>query len=571
MLFFYLVFRFLGFTLILLYDSITHLLSLILSTMSKKTIIRSAGVISLATLLSRILGLVREIIFADLFGANFITDAFRVAHAIPYTLRRLLGEGAMSAFLVPVFTEIRNKEGEQAAKEFANTVFTVFSLLVVGIIAIYIAIAPGIIYLMAPGLAQNPQAFDLAVFLSRLMIPYMLLMMSSALSMGILNSYRHFFSPAMAPVVMNLAVIIALLYLCPRMGDTTYMQIQGMAYGILAGGILQVLIQFPALIKRGFIYRPRFNICHPGIKRMLILMGPAVFVIGVVRFNILMDTLMSSFLGEGNISYLSYGERLLQFPLGALGFGISTAILPLLSQYCAEKNDAKYKETLNFAFRLVLVLCIPATLGLAVLASPTVRLIYQHGQFTATDTLYTTQVLLAFVVGLVGFVGIQVVVPAFYSKQDTKTPLKAAVVGLVANLFFNLTLMFPLGIAGIALSTSLATYINLIILLWLLRRKVGLLGLRGISRTGIKVTLASLPMAGVAYGLWWYLDRLLGRSNSAQVVVISVVIVMAVGVYIAVAKLLRVEEIDEALGIVKRKFFRGKGKEYEGGIGNGEV
>jgi putative peptidoglycan lipid II flippase len=415
--------------------------------MSKKTIVRSAGIISLATLLSRVLGLAREIIFADLFGANFITDAFRVAYSIPYTLRRLLGEGAMSAFLVPVFTEIRSKEGEQAAKEFADNVLTVFSLIVVGIIAIYIAIAPGIIYLMAPGLADNPQAFDLAVFLSRLMIPYMLLMMTSALSMGLLNSYRHFFSPAMAPVVMNLAVIIALLYLCPRMGDTVYLQIQGVAYGVLAGGILQVLVQFPSLIKRGFIYRPRFNFRHPGIKRMLILMGPAVFVIGVVRFNILMDTLMSSFLGEGNISYLNYGERLLQFPLGALGFGISTSILPLLSQYCAEKNNSKYKETLNFAFRLVLVLSIPATLGLVVLASPTVRLIYQHGQFTATDAFYTTRVLLAFLIGLVGFVGIQVVVPAFYSRQDTKTPLKAALVGLVANLFFNLTLMYPLASA----------------------------------------------------------------------------------------------------------------------------
>lgn len=536
--------------------------------MSKRVIIRSAGVISSATILSRLLGLAREVIFASMFGANFITDAFRVAYAIPYLLRRLLGEGAMSAFLVPVFTDIRSKEGEEAAKEFANSAYTAFALIVIAIIAVFIAVAPAIVFIIAPGLRENPEAFHLAVFLARLMIPYMLLMMTSAISMGILNSYRHFLSPAMAPVVMNICFIGALLFLCPHMGDTIYLQIQGIAYGILVGGILQVAVQLPALTRRGFVYRPRLNFRHPGIKRMLLLMGPAIFVIGIVRINLLLDTVIASFLGEGNISYLNYGERLLQFPLGALGFGISTAILPLLSQYISKGDTAKYKETLNFALRFMLVLCIPATLGLAVLAMPVVRLIYQHGNFSAVDTFYTTQTLLAFTVGLVGFVGVQVVVPGFYSRQDTRTPVFGALAALIVNGILNIALIFPLGIAGIALATSLSAFANTGVLLWLLRRKVGPLGLRAVATTGVKAVLASLPSASAGYFTWWYLNGLLGGGLLYQISTILIAVVVAGGVYIAFARLFRVQEITDVLAMVKRKL--GGGRDDEGGgIGNG--
>lgn len=524
-------------------------------------IVKSAGILSVNTLISRVLGVAREVIFASLFGANFITDAFRVAYVIPYMLRRLLGEGAMSAFLVPVFTDIRVKEGDQAAKRFAYSAYTTFSLLVIALVAIGILLAPQLVYIIAPGFKSEPSAFNLAVRLARIMLPYMFLMMTSAMSMGLLNSYKHFFTPSLAPIVMNIAYISAMLWLCPRMGETMDLQIMGLAFGVLAGGVLQVLVQVPAQFKFGIKFRPILNIFHKGIKRMFLLMGPAILVIGVIRLNLMVDNILASLLGEGFISILNYGERLLQFPLGIIGFAVSTSALPLLSQYYSEKRIDDMKKTINDALILAFIVAIPATLGLFALGKPAIKLIYEHGKFTHQNTIDTARVLYAYAIGLLGFIGVQVIVPAFYSMQDTKTPVYGAIANLVLNGVLSLILMVPFGIMGIVLGTSISTYGNFIVNVILIRKKLGRLGLRSILISVVKVSVASIPMALTAYYSHMYIESLLGVTILYQIVSLISAIVVSIAVFIITCYILRANEVVDLMKLIIMRIFGKKDRD----------
>lgn len=515
--------------------------------------VRAAGILSVSTLISRILGLIREILFAGIFGANYVTDAFRVAYAIPYVLRRLLGEGAMSAYLVPVFTDIRAKEGDENAKIFAYTAYTTFSLVVFAIIAIGIAIAPLIVFIIAPGLKSNPEAFNLAVYLARLMLPYMFLMMTSAMSMGILNSYEHFFTPSLSPIVMNLAFIGAMLYLCPLLGGDISNQIVGLAYGVLIGGLLQVLVQVPAQFRFGIKFKPIFNFMHKGIKRMLLLMGPAMLVIGVVRINLLLDNIAASFLGEGVISILNYGERLLQFPLGIIGFAISTSSLPLLSRYFSDGKLDQMKRTLMEAFTLATVVCLPAMFGLFALGGPLVEVIFRHGAFTMGDAHATTSVLYAFSIGLFGFVGVQVLVPGFYAMHDTKTPVWGALSALVTNGTLNFALMPFFGAFGIALATSISAYVNALVIAMLLRRRIGRLGFREFTKKALRIALASIVMAVLVWLAYHWLITIIGYGLIEKIIGVVVCTGLGVALFLAFSKLLGITEVND---IISRLFRR---------------
>jgi len=509
--------------------------------------VRAAGLLSVNTFISRILGLVREMIFASLFGANYVTDAFRVAYAIPYVLRRLLGEGAMSAFLVPIFIDIRTKEGDEEGKRFVYAAYTTFSIVVAIIIAIGILVAPVIVFIIAPGFKSSPQTFNLTVNLTRIMFPYMFLMMTSAMSMGILNSYEHFFTPSLGPIVLNIVFIGAMLYLAPLFGPDRSMQVYGLAFGVLIGGLLQVLVQIPAQLRFKIKFRPIFNFAHKGIKRMLILMGPAMIVIGVVRISLFLDNIAASLLGEGTISILNYSERLLQFPLGMIGFAVSTSSLPLLAKYYSERKIDDMKRTVMDAFSLAMVVCLPAMMGLFALGGPIVSIVYRHGAFTSADASATANVLYALSAGLVGFIGVQIIVPGFYAMQDMKTPLWGAIIALVINGILDFTLMIPWGLVGIALATTFSTFANLILIAYLLQKRVGGLGFGKFIVKNIKVLLISTVMAVIVYYSYKYLIGYLGINTVNQVIGLTVGIFVGICVYIGLAYAFRISEISQIL------------------------
>lgn len=462
----------------------------------ERRVVRSAGVLGATTLLSRVLGLGREVLFAYVFGVTWVTDAFRVAYAIPYVLRRLLGEGSMSAFLVPVLTEETERGGKAAAFRAANIAYTLFALATLVIVAVLIAGAPYLVLVIAPGFRLNPATFDLTVNLARLMLPYMLLMMTSAMAMGVLNTYFKFTVPSLSPSVLNVWYLVALGVIVAFLaGVPDEVRIYVLALSVLAGGVSAVFLQMPGLWRLGFRWVPRFDFASPAVKQIAVLMTPAIFSLGVVRLNLLVATAAASVVGVGTVSLITYAERLLQFPLGVFGFSISNVILPGFSRRAAKGDWEGLKDSMSFAFRLALLVGIPCTFGLIILGEPLIRLVYEHGAFTAADTTAASSILLGFSLFLVGFLGAQIVTPVFYAMKKPREPIKGALVTFVVNLGLTLILMWPLGGAGIALATSASATVGTLYLLHRFRKLVGPIGARRIASAGLRFTAAAVAMA----------------------------------------------------------------------------
>jgi len=458
-------------------------------TQESRQIARAAGLIGLATFTSRIMGFVRDMILARLFGAGMVADAFFVAYRIPNMLRELFAEGSMSAAFIPVFTETLTKRTKEEARELASAVFTVL-LTTVGVICILaILAAPWIVQAIAPGFGNEPGKFDLTVMLSRFMFPYLLFISLAALTMGMLNSLRAFAVPAFSPVMFNVCIIAAALWLSPHLTEPIF----GVAIGVVAGGAVQFFMQLPVLRRRDMLIGFRFNPLHPGVKRIGLLMLPAMIGLSVTQVNILVNTLLASYLPEGSQTYLFYGMR---FPLGIFGVALGTAILPTMAKQTSEGQIHEMKKTLSFGLRLVLFIIIPAMIGLMTLRIPIIHLFFEHGRFTAAGTAGTAAALLFYCVGLPAFAGIRIVVAAFYSLQDTKTPVKAAVAAMAANVVLSLLLMRPLLHGGLALATSLSAVLNFGLLIWILNRK-----LHGIEWPTILRSVGNTLMATIPVGL----------------------------------------------------------------------
>lgn len=518
-------------------------------------VVRSAGILGATTLLSRVLGLVREIVFASVFGVTWITDAFRVAYVIPYILRRLLGEGSMSAFLVPVLTDEMGRDGKPAVFRTARTAYTLFFLVTTAVVLVLVGGAPYVVLVIAPGFKPNPETYDLAVNLARLMLPYMLLMMTSAMAMGILNTFFKFTVPSLSPTVMNVCYLTALgviVVFFAAMPDEK--KIYVLAAGVLAGGVGSVLLQAPSLWRLGFKYSPRFKFASPAVKQIMILMTPALFSIGVVRLNLLVATAAASVVGVGTISLVNYAERLLQFPLGVFGFSISNVILPQFSRQASKGDNEGLKDSLSFALRLALLAGIPCTVGLIVLGEPLVRLVYEHGAFTAEDTAAASVILTGFAVFLVGFLGAQIVTPVFYALKKPKEPIKAGLVTFAVNLVLTLILMWPLGGAGIALAISASATVGTLFLLYRFRKLVGPIGARRVIGAGLRFAAAAVVMAVPITAIRLFIELYPGGLNpwlegAAAVAGVAV----AVPVYFAAARLLGSPEVGVFLSIIKRK------------------
>ena len=380
-------------------------------------------------------------------------DAFFVAFRIPNLWRKLVGEGSLTISFIPVYTEYLTQRSEDETREVTHIAFTVAGIALLILTIFGILFSPILIRLIAPGFVRIPEKFQLTVTLNQIIFPYLFFMGLFALCMGILNSLRHFFAPAFAPVFLNICIIVSVFFFY----DTFQRPVMSLAIGVLAGGVFQFLFQIPFLLKKRISFRFNFNFRHPAIKRIGSLMIPGLIGTAVYQLNVFIDTIFASFLPGGSVSYLWFADRLMEFPLGIFAFAIGMAALPSFSALVSQGKMEEFKETLFFAFRLVSFVSIPAMVGLIALKTPIVNLLYQRGKFDYFATEMTVRALLCYAVGLWAIAGSRTIVPAFYSLQDTRTPLKIALICLGANVILNSILIYPLKHAGLALATSLSS------------------------------------------------------------------------------------------------------------------
>jgi putative peptidoglycan lipid II flippase len=472
------------------------------STGPQKISTRSAGVVALAVMCSRVLGLARELILAKLFGAGFAMDAFVAAFRVPNLLRDLFAEGALSTAFVTTFSKTIKNEGEQSAWALANKVATLATVVLSLITLLGAVFAPQLIGVLAGGF--SPEKRELTVHLTRVMFPFILLVSLAALAMGLLNARDVFGVPAMASSFFNLGSILGGVGLAwwidPHFGPKS---LTGLALGTLLGGALQLMVQFPALRKVGYRFRPDLLWRDPGVRSVLRLMGPAVIAASAVQVNVMVNGRFASELpGDGPVSWLGYAFRLMQLPLGMFGVAIGTLTLPLISRSAAAGNMEEFRATLSRGMRLAFLLTIPSSVGLILLARPIISLLYEHGRFSAESTVQTAAALQLYALGLAAYSGIKVLAPAFYALDQRNTPMLVSFAAIALNLGLNWLFTFQLGMQhrGLALSTGCVAMANFLALYVLMRRHTRLLETRLMIRTLAKLALAAMPLAVVCWG-----------------------------------------------------------------------
>lgn len=516
-----------------------------------RSVVKAASLIGAATFSSRILGFVRDMVLARLFGATPAADAFFVAYRIPNLLRELFAEGSMSAAFIPVFTEYHTRKTKAEAWELASATFTTLLTIVTGVTVIGVVAAPGIVWLLAPGFHDHPDKLALTTLLTRIMFPYLIFISLAALAMGILNSLRAFAAPAFSPVFFNIFTIACAVILSPLLAEP----ILGVAIGIVLGGAAQFGMQLPGLNGRGMLFGLRFQPGHAGVKRIGLLMIPSLLGLSVTQINITVSTILASYF-SGGPTYLFYGMRLIQFPLGIFGVALATAILPTLSAQAARGALEELRETLGFGLRMIFFIMVPAMLGLILLRQPIVHLFFEHGSFTRADTMATATAVLCYAVGLWAFAGVRIIVSAFYSLQDTRTPAITAGIAVGTNILLSLWLMTILEAAGLALATALASMLNGSLLVAVLHRRLGRVDWSSIGRSALRVVIASIPVAAICV---WVATASIWNQSAAWVLK-SVILMAGMGLsivgYVGVHILLRSDEMDVVVGMVKRKLGR---------------
>ena len=453
----------------------------------KSSLISSAGKVSLATAFSRVLGLVREQVMAFFFGAGMATDAFVTAFRVPNLLRDMFAEGALSSAFVPVFKEKMVREGNEEAFRLAHIVFTSI-LAVVGLIVLLgIIAAPAIIYLCANGFVEIPEKFGLTVDQTRIMFVYLLLVSVSALIMGMLNSFGRFGIPAISPAMFNLGVVVTVLVLYYRFEQPVYT----LALGVLVGGVGQIAIQLPSLRKVGYRFRLSFNFLDEGLKKVVRLIVPMIIGLSAGRINILVNTLLASFLMEGSISYLNYSYRLMHFPLGVFAVALGTVALPKVSEMVVKGDTRGLSETFHEAINVNMFVVIPSAVFLALMGHRVVALIYQWGAFSQVDSANTALALLHYSYGLIGFAAVRVTVPFFYAFGDSRLPMRISVIAVVVNMLLYWPLIRVLNFAGLAAATSLAGILNFVLLAYFLPSKGFKIDYAKIGLNLVRIALAA--------------------------------------------------------------------------------
>lgn len=467
---------------------------------SNAQIARYTSIVMVATLLCRILGLGREVVISNQFGAGFETDAFFVAFMIPNLLRSIIGEGALNTAFIPIFSGCLAKKEKERADEFASNVINLLIIVLVIIVTLGIWGSPLMVNLIASGFRQSPEKYLLTVQMTRAMFPYIVFASLSALFMGILNSYQEFFIPALAPAMLNIGIMFFAIIFTDSFG------IHSLSWGVMVGGLVQLVIHFPSLIKKRFNYKFILNFHDPEIKIFFQILLPAVFGLAIDKINFVVDRIIASYLAHGSISALYYANRLMQFPIGVFAIALSIAILPTLSGHVARGEMDKMKDSFSFGFKFLSFFTLPSTVGLIVLSYPIVRLFYEHGLFSSYDTLITETALIGYSIGLFATSILRLVVSSFYALKDTKTPLKIGVFIVALNIILDLILVRFFAHAGIALATSISAILHLIILSIALDKKIE--GIMDKELYGFlwKSLFASLFMAITCWGISRFFD-----------------------------------------------------------------
>jgi putative peptidoglycan lipid II flippase len=524
------------------------------ATHSPARLARSAGVIGLATTASRLLGLARDQILAYFFGAGNAMDAYNVAFRIPNLLRDLFAEGAMSAAFVPTFTRRLTTRGRDDAWRLGNHVVNALMLVTSALVVLGIVFARPLVQLMAGDYARVPGKLELTVSLTRVMMPFLALIAVAAACMGMLNSLRRFFVPALAPAMFNVGTIVGVLVLLPLLTTWGVNLIFAAAIGTLLGGGLQAAVQWPLLRREGYRYRPALDPRDPGLHEILILMGPGVLGLAAVQINIFVNTWLATSQGTGAVSWLNYAFRLMYMPIGVFGLSIATAALPTISHHAAREDREAMRGTFSSGLRMMLMLNVPATAGLVALATPIVDLLFRRGRFTAEDTAATAAAVLFYAPGLIGYSAVKLAVPTFYALKESRTPVIVSALTVGLNVVLNVTLVHVMGYRGLALGTAIAALFNASALLWLLRRRLGGIDGNRVAVVFCKIAVASTVMAVAA----WAGERVLhgawpGTGTLWRLARLTTVIGFALGVLAVMARLLRIHEFNEALRTVFAK------------------
>jgi putative peptidoglycan lipid II flippase len=519
---------------------------------STRDLAHSATLAGVATLTSRVLGLVRETVLAALFGAGNDMDAYLVAFRIPNLTRDLFAEGAMSSAFVPTFTHELTHRGKPDAWRLANNVMTALLVATTVVAAAGMIFARPLVAAYAGDFAAVPGKMELTVTLARVMLPFLALVSVAAVMMGMLNSLHHYFVPALSPAMFNVASIVCAIALVPLMPGLGLSRVVALAIGVLIGGIGQVLVQWRALRAEGFRYRPMLNLREPGLVRVLLLMGPGTLGLAATQVNLFVNTQLATSQGTGAVSWLNYAFRLMYLPIGLFGVSIATAVLPQASRRAAVGDIAALRDTVTRGLALMLAVNIPAMFGLIVLSESIVRLLFEHGRFGHADTVATAHVLRLYAAGLIGYSMVRILSPVFYAIGRSRVPVLVSVVSIAVNLILNLLFVRVMGVGGLALGTSIAALLNAIVLLALLRRELGRVGAAHLVQTIGRTALAATVMALTAYAV----DRSLFRGAGGHLidaVRLFMSIAAGVGVLVIASRLLRIRECDEAIAMLRER------------------
>jgi len=506
-------------------------------------LLKSASLISALTILSRILGYVRDSRIAFLLGTGDLADAYTIAFRIPNLLRRLIGEGATNAAVVPVLSAYLTDGKKEDAWEFVNVLMTIATIVASTIAVLGVILSPVIVRMFAGGFVSTPGKIEMTSLLNRIMFPYIAFVSVSALCMGVLNSLHRFAAPAFAPILLNLSVIAASL-VAGRFSNPAIL----LGIGVLVGGILQVTIQVLTLRSSGWRWRPAWNLTHPAVRQVGRMMVPVLFGIGVLQINVLVGLQFASRMQEGSVASINLADRVMELVLGSYTLAFSTAILPLLSRQAAGGRMAEMRNTLNLATRMILFITIPATIGLMLLRRQIIEVLFQHGQFDRTSTDLTAHPLLYFALGLSVISIAKIVVPAFYALHDTRTPVLVAFISMFLNAALNFVFMRPLQNGGPALATSLSAVFDSACLMTIFYRRYGSIGLKSVTKSLLKFGVAGCAMALVTFAViqapGFYAGKLLQRVSA-----LGLTIVLATATYFAAAYVLRARELHEMWGM----------------------
>lgn len=519
----------------------------------KSNIARSAFTMSVATFISRIVGFVREMIVASFLGASGLADCFFVAFRIPNLLRELFAEGSMSSGLIPVLSEYGTTKGQEETRRLVGVALS-FVLLFIGMACLVgIILANPIVRAIAPGFISDPSKLRTTVTLTRVMFPFLLFVSLSALAMGALNAKKVFFVPAMASTWFNVAVITTILALSRAVNNADN-AVLIVAIGVTFGGCFQFFSQIGAFRKNGYSLVPVFDFGHPGLKKIGLLILPAMAGTAVAQVNIFIGTILASYLPAGSIAYLFYAMRLVQFPVGVFGVAMGMAVIPSLSEHAAKKDFDALCRDFSFSLKLLFAITVPSMVGLMALAEPIISTLFQRGKFDYLAVRGTMYAHLCYCLGIWAMVGVRVVASTFYSLQDTKTPVKMAVVAVTINILLSAILMVHLAHAGLALATSISSMVNFLGLFYFLRKKLRNLSFRDVAGSFFKTLLASVTMGGVG----WYLGNLRQWNTAGHTLIKFIYLFstmgLCVGVYLLVSVALKSEEVHYMINTVKRKF-----------------